>query len=60
MKDQDMQLEILRSKSPAERLKLAFGLFDFTRQRIAAEITRLNPRLSSSELNRLIGKRFSR
>jgi hypothetical protein len=60
MFDQDKQIEILKKKSTAERLKLSFDLFDFSRQRIAAEIRRLNPRLKPSELNELVNQRFSR
>jgi len=60
MSDQDYQIEILRKKSTAERLELAFSLFDFARRRIAAEINRLNPHLNPSEQNKLVNQRFSR
>lgn len=60
MADQKYQIEILKKKSTAERLELAFGLFDFARRRIAAEINRLNPQLKPSEQNKLINQRFSR
>lgn len=60
MVEQDKQIEILKKKSTAERLKMAFDLFDFARQRIAAEIQRLNPQLKPSELNALVNQRFSK
>ena len=60
MQKKDNQDDILRDKSPAERLMLAFGLFDFARRRISAEICRLNPGLKPAELNKLVNQRFSR
>jgi hypothetical protein len=56
--EQNQQVDILKKKSIAEKLKLAFGLFDFARQRIASEIFRLNPHLKPSELNQLVNQRF--
>ena len=58
MAEQDKQIEILKKKSTAERLALAFGLFDFARKRIAAEISRLNPQLKPAEINNLVNQRF--
>jgi hypothetical protein len=58
MTKQDKQVEILREKSTAEKLRLAFGLFDFARKRIAAQTSRLNPELSPSEINKLVNQRF--
>ncbi len=60
MTEQDKQVEILKRKSTAERLKSAFGLFDFARQRITAEIRRLNPQIKASELIELVNQRFAR
>ncbi|MFA5892443.1 MAG: hypothetical protein WC903_00540 [Candidatus Margulisiibacteriota bacterium] len=60
MAELDKQIEILRRKSPAERLALAFGLFSFARQRISAEIRRLNPHLKAAELARLVNQRLAR
>ncbi|MFA4904883.1 MAG: hypothetical protein WC645_00015 [Candidatus Margulisiibacteriota bacterium] len=54
----DKQVEVLKKKTSAEKLKLAFGLFDFARQRIASEIFRLNPHVKPSELNQLVNQRF--
>jgi hypothetical protein len=55
----DKQIEILKKKTPAERLSLAFGLFDFARQRITAEILRLNPDLKPPELTKLVNQRMN-
>ena len=60
MAEWDKQIEVLRKKSTAERLRSAFGLFDFARRRITAEIRRLNPRISASELIKLVNQRFAR
>lgn len=56
----DKQTEILKGKSTAEKLRMAFSLFDFARQRIAAESRRLNPQLTTSELNKLVNQRLAR
>ena len=57
---QDAQLEIFQRQTSAEKLRLAFNLFDFTRQRIASETTRQNPHLKPAEVNKLVVKRLSR
>lgn len=54
----DRQIEILKNKSTAERLKMAFDLLDFARRRITAEIHRLNPQMTPTEINKLVNQRF--
>lgn len=54
----DLQIEILKNLSSAERLELAFDLHEFARNRISAEIFRLNPQLEKEELDKLVKKRF--
>ena len=58
METENKQVEIIRKKSPAERLELAFGLFNFARQRITAELHRQNPQITPQELNKLVSQRF--
>lgn len=56
----DEQLEVFKRQTSAERLHLAFNLFDFSRQRITAELTRQNPQLKISEVNQLVVQRLAR
>lgn len=56
----EKQIEILRKKSTAERLKLAFDLYDFARLRVETEIIRQNPNLPKNEIKKILRKRFSR
>jgi hypothetical protein len=58
MIEKDRQVEILKKKSTAERLKIAFDLLDFARRRIGSEIHRLNPQMTPSEINQSINQRF--
>ncbi|MBU0502536.1 MAG: hypothetical protein ABIH69_06840 [bacterium] len=55
---EDRQIAILKTKTTAERLQLAFNLFEFARRRIAAEFMRLNPQLKAPEINKLVSQRF--
>jgi hypothetical protein len=57
---QDVQLEVFKRQTSAEKLRLAFNLFDFTRQRIVSEITRQNPHLKFAEVNQIVIHRLSR
>ena len=57
---EEKQIEILREKSTAERLKLAFDLYDFARLRVETEIIRQNPNLPKNEIKKILHKRFSR
>ena len=59
MKQKDRQIEILRQKSPPERLKLAFELHEFARQRISSELSRTHPELKPHEISNLVKKRFT-
>jgi hypothetical protein len=45
-----MQIEMLRSKTPAERLKIAFDLTDTVRDLSRRQIAEENPGISDEEL----------
>ncbi|MFC1511366.1 hypothetical protein ACFL5U_03165 [Candidatus Margulisiibacteriota bacterium] len=55
---QQKEIEILSNVPAYKRLENAFELFDFARERVAAEIRRLNPQMPETELKNLVKKRF--
>jgi hypothetical protein len=55
---EDRQIAILKAKTTAERLQLAFNLFEFARRRITAELKFLHPQLKPLEINNLVSQRF--
>lgn len=58
-KNDDSQIEVLKSLPKTSRLQSAFELYEFARHRVQAEITRQNPSLSEEEINALTNERFS-
>lgn len=44
--------EMLRQKSPPERLRMGCSMFDLAKQLVCSSILRKNPDLSSAELRR--------
>lgn len=59
VKDEEKYLEILRKVPSEKKLKSAFDLYDFARQRFTSEILRQNPRIDKSELKRIVREKFS-
>lgn len=57
-RDDDKYLEIIRSLSTDKKLQSAFALYDFGRNRVAAEIRRQNPEIDEIELKQRVNKRF--
>jgi Rv0078B-related antitoxin len=55
----DRVAEILRSKSPAERLAIADGMWRFARRMIREIIVREHPDWSEAEINRQVARRMS-
>jgi Rv0078B-related antitoxin len=55
----DRVAEILRSKSPAERLVIADGMWRFARRMIREIIVREHPDWSEAEINRQVARRMS-
>ena len=55
----DRVVEILRKKSPAERIAIADGLWRFARDMIHANITREHPDWSEDEIRRHVARRMS-
>jgi hypothetical protein len=55
----DRVAEILRSKSPAERLAIADGMRRFARRMIREIIAREHPDWSEAEINRQVARRMS-
>jgi 2-polyprenyl-6-methoxyphenol hydroxylase-like FAD-dependent oxidoreductase len=55
----DRVVEILRSKTPAERLAIADGMWSFARQMIRAIQAREHPDWSQGEIDREVARRMS-
>jgi Rv0078B-related antitoxin len=55
----DRVVEILRSKTPAERLAIADGMWSFARQMIRAIQAREHPDWSDGEIDREVARRMS-
>ena len=55
----DRVAEILRSKSPAERLAIADGMWRFARRMIREIVAREHPDWSEAEINRQVARRMS-
>jgi Rv0078B-related antitoxin len=55
----DRVVEILRSKTPAERLAIANGMWSFARQMIRAIQAREHPDWSDGEIDREVARRMS-
>jgi hypothetical protein len=55
----DRVVEILRSKTPAQRLAIADGMWSFARQMIRAIMAREHPDWSEDEIDREVARRMS-
>ncbi len=55
----DRMAEILRAKTPAERLAIACRMWDFARQLIGDGIRTQHPEWSEAEVQRQIARRMS-
>jgi len=55
----DMMAEILRKKSPAERLEIAFGMWHSTRILLSSNIKSLHPEWDEKRLQEEVVKRLS-
>jgi Rv0078B-related antitoxin len=55
----DIVAEILRRKTPAERLAIADGMWRFARVMIRAIVAREHPDWSEDEINRQVARRMS-
>jgi hypothetical protein len=55
----DEMAVILRNKTPAERLKIAFGMWKFARELIARRARAEHPEWSEAELDRHVAHRMS-
>jgi hypothetical protein len=56
---EDDMAEILRQKTPAERLKIADGMWCFARDMIRAIVVRDHPDWSDAEVQRMVARRLS-
>lgn len=54
----DTQVEIIRKKSPAERLAIAFDMWDFAHGMIHANLQREYPTWTVEEVNRETARRI--
>jgi hypothetical protein len=52
------QIEVLRGLKPYQRIRAVFELYNFARERIAAEIRRNNPNINKKELLDKLNRRF--
>jgi len=55
-----IQSEIIKKMSGRQRLAIAFGLNDFARKMIRADIKKSNPSISDEEADKLVAERFRR
>jgi len=55
----DLMADILRRKSPAERLAIANGMWRFARNMLQATIEREHPDWTFDQVNRLVARRLS-
>jgi hypothetical protein len=55
----DRMAEILRKKTPAERLQLAFDMWDFARDFITLTLKREHPTWDEKQVRREVARRMS-
>jgi len=55
----DAVADILRKKTEAERLAIAFGMWEFARQMIHSVVTAEHPDWSEQEVKRQVARRLS-
>ena len=55
----DAMADILRLKTPAERLAIANGMWRFARDMLRANIAREHPDWSNEEVNHMVARRLS-
>ena len=55
----DAMADILRRKTPAERLAIADGMWIFARDMLHATLLREHPDWTEDELNRMVARRLS-
>ena len=55
----DAMAEILRRKTPAERLAIGFGLWRSARKLLRGQLASLHPEWDSERLNREVARRLS-
>jgi hypothetical protein len=55
----DAMAEILRRKTPAERLAIANGMWRFARDMLRANIAREHPDWTEDQVNRMVARRLS-
>lgn len=55
-----VQNEIIRKMAGFKRLKIAFGLNEFARKMIRANIRKNKPGIKDAELDKLVAERFRR
>lgn len=55
----DVMTEILRRKTPAERIAIGFGLWRSAQKLLGAQLTSLHPEWDSQRIEREIARRLS-
>ncbi len=56
----DMMAEILRRKTPAERLAIGFGLWRSAQKLLRGQLASLHPEWNEQRLSREVARRLSR
>jgi hypothetical protein len=55
----DVMAEILRKKTPAERLEIGFKLWTAARKMLTAHLTSINPDWNEEQISREVARRMS-
>jgi hypothetical protein len=55
----DVMAEVLRRKTPAERLAIGFGLWRSARTLLRGQLTSLHPGWTAAQLDREVARRLS-
>jgi hypothetical protein len=55
----DTMVEVLRKKTPEERLQIGFGLWRSARKLLRGQLASLHPEWDSERLNREVARRLS-
>ncbi len=55
----EVMAEVLRRKTPAERLAIAFGMWESAREMLTSHLKSSHPEWSEEEVRREVARRFS-
>lgn len=55
----DLMADVLRSKTPAERIRIGFGLWMSARHMLTVHLTKVHPDWSGEKIQREVARRLS-